>query len=1564
MRAIKSVVMGFICLAAGLAGAGTLPDAYTRVLYLESNGTQYLDTKVTATKDTRLVMRFAYTVDNAGGGGIGYGASGSAQSFRFWRSIDPTTGNAVYNVNIDDQYGDVDTYDSGAAPDTDVHVIDISNTAKSIDGHAFENTKGSLSKSIAGSLYLFGMHWGWGATYGDAMKARIYSCQIYEKQDLVRDFVPCVRKSDDVAGLYDLAKGGFYTILTNPKGDPLVVRTLDGVTVSHTHSKVFTAAGFEPELGFTDGTGTFACTAPVGEQTIADGKVKYTVVGWKLKKTDASGNITETSGEGTSCTVEVADGRAADLEWQLAPEYRVDAEANGGSVAPATQWVADGSGCAVTATPPDGQCFYRWEDANGAALGRTAKLRLLSVTEPLVLTPVFGNFVHVAITGNDETGDGSSGNPYASLAKGVTMAAAGDTVLLGTGTYTPTSKVTISKAITVRPLSGVCGDAIISGGSSRVPLALNHAEARLERIVVTSGKSDNASYAVGSAVQVSHGTMEECVVRNSTYIAYATGHPGGGGGGVSVSGSDGWLVNCIITNNTITSGNGAPCGGGLYMTAGTAVGCFISANKADKDYMIGGGAMLSGSARMINCTVVNNIGSKCGGLDVVGTSAKVVNTYLFGNVGDGNGDVFNGNAVCFDACVARYAVNDKCWAVGANSYAVGAFFTPTPANPGLDASVVVDGVLLPETDVLGNPRVVGSAADVGAIEYQASAPEVALSVSPAPAFVGDTVTYTAFASGLDGITAYEWDFDGDGTVDRTTSENSVSVQAQVAGAFAPRVTVVYAGGTFPFTADEGLQKTLPFVMYVTNGNANASWPYATRETAAPDLKTALGVAVDGQEIVMLKSKTAYKTTAQLSITKALVVHGETGNPEDVVIDAQKKGRAVMINHERAVLHSVAIANGSATDYGINLQISANGGTASNCVIRGGHVVGYWSSGAVYLTGAKAMLTHSVVTNNVTDSNAAGTDKTAGVQLNSGAKASNCLIADNHELATSGTCCTGGAYVPNGTLENCTIVRNSARKCGGVRTSSTVINCVIVGNVSDNSGASYNNIHPDQKAKYDHCACDDAEKLNDTCVRDTSANLFTGYANGDYTVAPGAVLIDAGAEVTDPPEKDLAGFTRVMNGKIDIGAYEYDTSKFSIGLKTDVSEAIVPVTVTFEATLSGADDDDVCEYAWDFDGDGTVDLTTSTNKALFVFTQGGRYSPVLTVDDTTAGKSATQDFPNLLYLMPKTIYVVKGNPSAAFPYDSFATAAKTLSTAISDALDNMEIVISNGTHDVTTQIVIDKTLDIHGYESDPAKTVLKRTGGNDSEPGYKNTRPGTFIHDLTFDGAAASRPGWYLEGYGVISNCVIRKMKNYTYWASAGAVLASGKNTLVTHCVITNNEATYLGDAGKAIVKATGGARIENCLIARNTDTAGSSIVRGGDGAYVNCTVASNSVSGSALLVTDGNLGITNCIFAANLRNGVLGQVFTCSKQMTTNCVNNLSSTPVGNWLYEPDAAKIFVDPLAKDWHLPVSSPARDRGDRRIALPATDLDGNPRKMGRVDLGCYENPVGNGTMLLVK
>lgn len=44
---------------------------------------------------------------------------------------------------------------------------------------------------------------------------RVYSCKIYDGETLIRDFIPCYRKSDEVIGMYDLVNNVFYTNVSN-----------------------------------------------------------------------------------------------------------------------------------------------------------------------------------------------------------------------------------------------------------------------------------------------------------------------------------------------------------------------------------------------------------------------------------------------------------------------------------------------------------------------------------------------------------------------------------------------------------------------------------------------------------------------------------------------------------------------------------------------------------------------------------------------------------------------------------------------------------------------------------------------------------------------------------------------------------------------------------------------------------------------------------------------------------------------------------------------------------------------------------------------------------------------------------------------------------------------------------------------------------------------------------------------------------------------------------------------------------------------------------------------------
>ena len=48
------------------------------------------------------------------------------------------------------------------------------------------------------------------------LRGRIYSCKMYDQNEvLVRDYVPCYRKSDGKSGMYDLVNDVFYSSATN-----------------------------------------------------------------------------------------------------------------------------------------------------------------------------------------------------------------------------------------------------------------------------------------------------------------------------------------------------------------------------------------------------------------------------------------------------------------------------------------------------------------------------------------------------------------------------------------------------------------------------------------------------------------------------------------------------------------------------------------------------------------------------------------------------------------------------------------------------------------------------------------------------------------------------------------------------------------------------------------------------------------------------------------------------------------------------------------------------------------------------------------------------------------------------------------------------------------------------------------------------------------------------------------------------------------------------------------------------------------------------------------------------
>ena len=1233
------------------------------------------------------------------------------------------------------------------------------------------------------------------------------------------------------------------------------------------------------------------------------------------------------------------------------------------------------------------------------------KLHKITLTPPIVAIIVsFGLMLSasatswfVATDGNDTGNDGSETSPFATLAKAYAAAAdTGDEIVVKPGTYVMSASLTVKKGVTVRSSTGIAEDVKIDGNAKVTPFVLNHADAKLQDVCVQNG-SGTSSGGGNVRLDTNGGRLERCIVRNGKLTPQGLKRGSSGGGGIMCSSDAGLIVNCVITNNSINAETYAQ-GGGLCMAGGTAVGCFIGYNKGSsstKIFSYGGGAHVRGGAKLVNCTIAYNSCQLGGGVDAYASTARVINCVLWGNSGDGGVDDYLGLSEVFVNCFSKKQINDTC--IAADSLpADGIFLVPTVASPCLDCSEDVEGVELPATDILGNPRVVGGIADLGCAEWQQDA-DADLRLSKSVGFVPLTVEFAVYTEGLTGITSYDWDFDGDGTVDKTTAEPTVShTYEDYCVGVLPTVSFVHSGGPLTCPAP-GKVSALPKTMYVDGTCKAPAVPYATPSSAATSLAAAVAIAEDGQEIVVMKAGSPYKMNTSgtiVELKKAITVRGETGNPQDVVFTGGSY-RAIRVACADAVLHSVTVRKASLTAYGTAIMIDTAGGTVSNCVVRDCGVADYWSSGVVYARGANSLVTHCAITNNQTASNSQGATKGCGLEVKDDAVAANCLIANNKDTTTkSSYTCAGGAYVNGGWLRNCTVVDNAGTYCGGVRVADKkagrVANCVLAGNKSLQKGDGYHNYETGYGAAFLNCASDDATAIGGTCQRAPASELFNSYGTQDYTVAKDSVLVDNGADYTGMASKDLAGQKRVMGKAVDIGAYEYDneTARLAGSLKADVTEGFYPQTVTFTAGLDGTNGTETVRYTWDF-GDGTAAQVTMDNVCPHDYEKGGQFTVKVLIEDLTGKQDCLVEKPNFLYFVGKTMYVTNGvNAAEAFPYDTRETAASKLKTAVDAALDGVDIVVLKGTHFYDNKIEVKQGVTIHGESGVPEDVVVASTINNHESSSVSINHPLAKVYDLTWD-YANYKSGFYCPGLsieaqgGTVSNCVIRNFSNGQYWVSNGALTINGGKGLATHCIITNNTEIYGGDGGKAIVRVLAG-RLENSLIAYNRDIECANmpnayqIVRV-NGKLVNCTIVSNETFGTGVHLKDWSLdgnnelvataSVTNAIVACNMIKE--GGVSTCETRLSLRSARHKGNitdgaTEVPGWYRAADASEIFdAESEVSPWAISLEAAHKFPGARRATADTTDLAGNPRYTGkRLDPGCYQCPKSFGLMLKVK
>lgn len=175
---------------------GRLPSGYTELQYIQSTGTQWIDTGITPTQDYTLYTKVAFL------GSSGTNVLGTRNS-----SNDTTNRFGIISFGSSALFGAFYGTNSvtGKAVDQTPHEFSIGPDGFTMDEKTVSVQQTNFSCSYP--IILFGFNNGANGIVG--AEEKVYSCKIYSDGQLVRDFIPCINP-DGIIGLYDKENAIFY----------------------------------------------------------------------------------------------------------------------------------------------------------------------------------------------------------------------------------------------------------------------------------------------------------------------------------------------------------------------------------------------------------------------------------------------------------------------------------------------------------------------------------------------------------------------------------------------------------------------------------------------------------------------------------------------------------------------------------------------------------------------------------------------------------------------------------------------------------------------------------------------------------------------------------------------------------------------------------------------------------------------------------------------------------------------------------------------------------------------------------------------------------------------------------------------------------------------------------------------------------------------------------------------------------------------------------------------------------------------------------------------------------
>ena len=766
----------------------------------------------------------------------------------------------------------------------------------------------------------------------------------------------------------------------------------------------------------------------------------------------------------------------------------------------------------------------------------------------------------------------------------------------------------------------------------------------------------------------------------------------------------------------------------------------------------------------------------------------------------------------------------------------------------------------------------------------------------------------------------------------TADKTGVDLQAAIDAAKAGDTVYVQAGTFYGnFTMKEGVN---------VSGGWNAEF------TAQTDYATILDAQANGRVL----NQPANFTT--LTVWENFTI--QNGDLKE--LPADKGGAGVFLCKKGQVKHCLIQNNtyshtGSCNGGGVgNDAVDANTDVlVDNCIVRNNKAS---NGGGVRVRGT---VINSIIENNLTEANAAG-----GVHLQSGCLI-NCIVRGNTGKDTGGVRAYGACQVINNLIYNNTAVGS----IGGLSLEnniSTVIGNTIVGNNQvGTSNASrcgvrlketsaipfYNNIvwgnmangvvQTDQMNIAAGYVSDQAPTMfrnNAITMAETlgvntillTADINPGFAdieNNDFRLVISSALVNKGDNSLVTVEKDLAGNDRVINGAVDLGAYE-----------------LTAITVAAGADLQAAIDAAKAGY--------TVYVQEGTYNGNFTMKEGVNVSGGWNADFT-----AQTDYASILDAQANGRVL---NQPAAFTtltiWSNFTIQNGDLKEKAADQLGSGVALNKKG--QVKHCLIQNNTF---SYTSG---NCMGGGVGNDATD--KNT-------DVQVDNCIVrnnkATHGGGIRVRGTVINSIIEN--NLTEANACGGVHLQGGRLL--YSIVRGNTGKDTGG-----VRAYGKCEVINNLICGNTGTntlGGLSMENNLSTVIGNTIVGNNQKSDSnpsrcgVRINVNSDAPFYNNIVWGNMVNGVVQadqinfhsdyKAERAARVFKNNAVTLTENVGVNTILLPAEVDPGFADIANADFRLVWTSPILDKGDNSLVTVEQDLVGAARIQGlAVDPGCYELP----------